>query len=189
MNFTISQKGFWKISPVVAPILAGSVLIGLFVFQKIYLQLPDFGLDPVDASGQLRLQWYTIASALFLFLLWRVAVAISLPAIPYRAYLAIIITVFSVVSIIAIATHPIYSQDTYWNLLMGKAFSQHHANPYTATPSFFPEDSWNTSVGWQQSSMPYGPIWTLILFPITAFTDSREVALISLKLGMFAALG
>ena len=110
------------------------------------------------------------------------------PAFPASRLLAITLGGAVVFAALAFFTHPTRSQDIYWSLLLGKAASHAHLNPYRTVPSQLSQDPWAYPVlAWRDMPMTYGPLWTWIVILATRFTDSLGVALATMKL-LFVAL-
>src|SRR5437868_8591660 len=111
--------------------LSGMPIVGLFAFQHYVSARDDFyvahhfpNLIPI-----LQTCWVDLGVAFFLVML----ASSRLQHVEHKRGLKILLAVFAVLALIALFTRPTRSQDIYWSLLMGKAFSHFHLNPYRIT--------------------------------------------------------
>jgi hypothetical protein len=89
----------------------------------------------------------------------------------------------------ALAFPPIASADNAWNLLMGRAWAIHGANPYLMPASAFSADPAFAAVSpaWHGWSAVYGPLWTMLSAVPAYLADSPEAQRLALR--MLCVLG
>jgi hypothetical protein len=142
--------------------LPGIAVLALFAAQKFFVARHDFFVAHHFGGLVEKLRIYALFSSL-VFLLVLVSVR-RLEHIRETLALRVVLVVFAGLALIAIFTHPTRSQDIYWSLLMGKAFSHFHLNPYQITTSALGNDPWAYPVlAWKDLHMMYGPLWTLFI--------------------------
>ena len=165
--------------------LSGMLIVGLFAAQHYVSARDDFYVAHhfPNLIPPLQTCWLGFGVAFFLVML----ASSRLRHVDPKRGLKIILFVFAAVALIALFTRPTRSQDIYWSLLMGKAFSHYHMNPYRITPAALENDPWAYPVlTWKDLPMMYGPLWTLVIAGIARVAVTLRTALFVAKLFFLA---
>lgn len=73
--------------------------------------------------------------------------------------LAVLLVLFTVAP-------PLLSQDVFSYISYARLSVLHGLNPYTHAPAAFPSDAAFTYVGWRDAASAYGPLFTLLSYPL-----------------------
>ncbi|MEK7074909.1 MAG: hypothetical protein AAB968_04035 [Patescibacteria group bacterium] len=161
---------------------SGIMLSGLWVIQWFFSPTvfstpnPFVHTDAYVTSVYLPLA-FGLATVLYGFVLQ------SFSRVAWRFFLIVGLLFSGFMFFMAIATHPLHSEDAYWNLFYGKAFAIYHINPYITPPaSILPADPWISSFSaWKEVLMVYGPLWTIIISSIVLMGKTLAGSLLVLK--------
>jgi hypothetical protein len=84
---------------------------------------------------------------------------------------------------VALVCAPAASDDSVWNAFMAKVVTTYHANPYIVAPSAFSSDPLFThvSMDWRDTTMVYGPLWTMIAAAAVLPAKTDAVAMFVLR--------
>lgn len=161
---------------------SGIMLSGLWVIQWIFSPAAFSTPNPfVNTYAFFTSVYFPLAFGLATVLYGFVLQSFS--HLPWRFFLIVGLLFSGFMFFMAVITHPLYSEDVYWNLFYGKAFAIHHINPYiTAPASVLSLDPWISSVSmWKEVLMVYGPLWTLIISSIVLIGKTLAGSLLVLK--------
>jgi len=112
--------------------------------------------------------------------------------IPARRAVPLVFAVGVVAALAMAWMYPVNAIDLFIYAVRSRIFTAHGANPLAVPPNAFPRDPLMrfASAEWSDDVSPYGPLWTLVAAPTTAFVG-RDLprALLALKaLAVVAAL-
>lgn len=150
------------------------------------LVAPGPGLVPAastDAPGWLLGVFgrgWGIGAGLYYGLLWTafaayLCVLLAAPTLSHRLVLAVAALLLAAFALAA----PLLSQDVFSYIAYARLGALHDLNPYTHAPLELPDDPVLARVGWTESPSAYGPLFTLIAYPLAHV--SVPVALWTLK--------
>ncbi|MDI6820595.1 MAG: glycosyltransferase [Patescibacteria group bacterium] len=175
------------ISSTISIVTIGILLFVIFIFNKIYLTLPNFLVAHQFQESAKKVVIFAFIFFIFSIFIWHVTKKIK--NLPQKFATFLIATVFIAISLIAIFTKPTRSQDIYWNLLLTKGFTEQGLNPYKTTPEILKNDPWSPPVkDWRNLSMTHGPLWIIFLSIFTTLKLSLNTSLIFIKLIYFLIL-
>jgi hypothetical protein len=146
--------------------------------------------SPILPSGHWRTVWTVAVIAAFVLYGCGVLLARAGRMTPVAA-----LVVAAVVQCAPLAAPLLLSRDVYLYWAESRVAIVHHANPYTATPSAYPDDPGTkvAAANWREQTSPYGPGWLALSSVPTAVAGSSHRAAEALYrvlavLGMLAAL-
>lgn len=109
-----------------------------------------------------------------------------------RVMLSTAVVVAIGLAVIVLAVPVLFSRDAYNYALYGEIATEYGANPYTTTPSAYPEEPLTPLSGekWREDASVYGPAFTLLSSGIAALTDSPVHAVLAFRfLAALASVG
>jgi hypothetical protein len=170
-----------------AAVTIGTCLAGLTVLAVIAARhAAPSEVSPVVPRGEWNDIW--VASLAASFVLYGVGAYLAWSG-ALRLRVAVIIAV--IVQAVPLGAPLLLSKDAYLYWGEERVFAVHHANPYVATTSQYPNDPstpW-VSESWRSEPTPYGPAWTLAAAPAAA-TSSRLAAELAYRaIALVALLG
>jgi hypothetical protein len=130
--------------------------------------------SPIDPHGAWRTAWVlAVAAAFALYALGLLLSRSEGIALRFAVVVAV------VVQLLPLAGPLLLSRDVFLYWSESRLLTVHHANPYTVTPSRYPNDAGTrqASVQWRTQTDPYGPGWVaLATIPAEAAGDSHRSA-------------
>ena len=170
-----------------AAVAAGTCLAALTVLAVIAARhASPSEVSPVVPRDDWNGVW--VASIVGSFVLYGVGAYLAWTG-AMRLRVAVIVAV--IVQAVPLGAPLLLSKDAYLYWGEERVFAVHHANPYVATPSQFPNDpstQW-VSESWRATPTPYGPAWA-IAAAAPAATSSRLVAELAYRaIALVALLG
>lgn len=163
-------------------LLGGLFLAALFYVSATQVALPEFRVPQRYYDADMK-------RVGVLFILMCGGYALIIPMATFlkhwskRVALTVILSIFSVMALFAVLSHPTGSQDIYWSLLLAKGLSHYQLNPYQTIPAQLSFDSWFQPVEmWRDLPMIYGPLWVVVLTGITTLGLTLGGTLIIIKL-------
>jgi hypothetical protein len=170
-----------------AAVTVGTFLAGLTVLAVIAARhAAPSEVSPVVPRDEWNDIW--VGSLVASFVLYGVGVYLAWSG-AMRLRVAVIVAV--IVQAAPLGAPLLLSKDAYLYWGEERVFAVHHANPYVATPSQYPNDPatpW-VSESWRSQPTPYGPAWELAA-AAPAASSSRLVAELAYRaIALVALLG
>jgi hypothetical protein len=157
--------------------LSGAACL-VFVALAVLAAFPaDSPLVPEHDGGDARWSWLFLGAAIAAFLAYLVGLRLLDRA--RRSRLGVVLAIAAAVQLVPLAGPVLVSTDvyTYWDY--GRIATTHQGNPYSDTPSEFPDDPAYGLMGsrWYETTSVYGPGFTLLSEAhATAVEESEEAA-------------
>lgn len=147
-------------------------LAGLAV-ALVPLAAPGPGLVPATAGGSpgwllgIYGDGLGVSPGLYFGFLWLafvsyLAVVQAAPALGAR----LVWSVIGVAVVAFVLAPPLLSQDVFSYISYARLGAQHGLNPYVHVPADFPVDAAYPYVGWTRAVSAYGPLFTLLTYPL-----------------------
>ena len=170
-----------------AAVTVGTCLAGLTALAVVAARFAaPSEVSPVVPRGEWNDIW--VASLVASFVLYGAGAYLAWSG-ALRLRIAVIVAV--IVQAVPLGAPLLLSKDAYLYWGEARVFAVHHANPYVATPSRYPNDPatpW-VSESWRSEPTPYGPAWALAA-AAPAATSSRLVAELAYRaIALVALLG
>lgn len=170
-----------------AAVAVGTCLAGLTVLAVVASRYAaPSEVSPVTPRGGWNDVW--VASIVAAFALYGVGAYLAWSG-AMRLRFAVIVAV--VVQALPLGAPLLLSKDAYLYWGEGRVFAVHHANPYVATPSQYPNDPstpW-VSESWRTQPTPYGPGWAIVAAAPAATTSRLTAELAYRAIALVALLG
>jgi len=168
--------------------LVGAALVAAMVFAVAATRHahPADG-SPIDPHGAWRTVW--IAAVVVAFALYGVGVLVARSRGGTGLRHAVLVAV--VVQLLPLGGPLLLSRDVFLYWAEAREVTVHHANPYTVTPSRYPDDpgTRQASPQWRTQTEPYGPGWVVLgAVPAAAAGSSHRAASLLYRLFSTAAL-
>ena len=109
---------------------------------------------------------------------------------PARRALPVVFGIAAGLALIMALMYPVNAIDLFIYAVRSHLFTTYGVDPNAVTPSAFPGDPWVPFAGgWVDHVSPYGPLWNLLVAPITVLAGDRlTLALLGFKALAVAAL-
>ncbi|TMK42653.1 MAG: DUF2029 domain-containing protein [Actinobacteria bacterium] len=125
---------------------------------------PLHGLGP-ELSGDGFSVCLLIMLAGYLLALWRAA----------RLDLRLVAAAIVLVHVAMALAPPLLSSDLFHYLAYPRLYLLHGLNPYTHVPASVPRDPLLPLIYWRHITSPYGPLFTILTFPLAALSPTGAV--------------
>ena len=81
---------------------------------------------------------------------------------PTPGRLTFVLVLATLGSVVLLPAYPLLSDDIFYSIFCGRIIAHYGQNPFLQPPAHFAPNPFLRYTGWQESTMPYGPLWALL---------------------------